>query len=604
MAQPIPTKLGRYEILKHLANGGMAQVLIARATGIEGFERHVVVKRIHSDRATDPLFVKMFLDEARLAAALHHSNIVQVHDIGKEDNGEYFFAMEYVHGEDLRKLLTHHSRRKEKIPFEHVVSIVASAASGLHHAHEQRATDGTPLGLVHRDVSPGNILVSYDGTVKVVDFGIAKAASSEGTNGGMLKGKVAYMAPEQCAGKPIDRRSDVYSLGIVLYELCTVRRLFKGNNDFVTMSAIVQGAIPHPSQQRPDIPPALAAIIMKALARLPADRFQTADAMRDALEQFADSLQLRTSPGALARYMNQVFGKRPEPWLIDDDEPEMEVTVDFDGPASGIVPGSEEAAENLRVPASLQPTPNAPIMHARKRSITDKIAAKLATSTAPVKASALPSPAAPRPPSPRATPPSIQAPQRASAPVEAPPAEPPALSVAMRDDDFREDEPSDDKTIAEPSKVSDGSGSWNKTPTETPFAFSSETPASVPAQRPRRTVMLVAGGVGTALVIVVVWFAMRGHGEPAERRAPATAPATVERAVEPPPPPVSIDAAAPEPEVAEPEVAEPAPAESVVAEPTPGSAAADPDRGSAAPPTLKKPPKQRKKWSPDELFIE
>nr|MBA2540688.1 serine/threonine protein kinase [Deltaproteobacteria bacterium] len=245
----VPTKLGRYEIVKHLANGGMAQVLIARATGIEGFERHVVVKRIHQEHAADPAFVKMFLDEARTAAALHHNNIVQVHDIGKE-NGEYFFAMEYVHGQDLRMLLKEASRRKHKVPWEHVITIMTSAAAGLHHAHELRGSDRKPLGLVHRDVSPANILIGYDGTVKMVDFGIAKAAlrTGEGTRGGALKGKISYMAPEQCAGKPIDRRSDVYALGVVLYELSTVRRLFKGENDFLTMSAIVAGDIPHPTQ--------------------------------------------------------------------------------------------------------------------------------------------------------------------------------------------------------------------------------------------------------------------------------------------------------------------------------------------------------------------
>src|SRR5687767_10230119 len=239
----------------------MAQVLLARSSGIEGFERHVVVKRIHTERAEDPVFVKMFLDEARLAAQLHHNNIVQVHDIGKE-KGEYFFAMEYVHGEDLRKLLMKVNKKKEKVPFEHVVTIVTTAALALHHAHEQRGPDRKPLGLVHRDVSPANIIVGYDGNVKVVDFGIAKAAlrsTQDNTKAGSLKGKVSYMAPEQCAGQSVDRRSDVYSLGIVLFELSTVRRLFKGNNDFLTMSAIVQGNVPKPSSYRKDIPPELEA---------------------------------------------------------------------------------------------------------------------------------------------------------------------------------------------------------------------------------------------------------------------------------------------------------------------------------------------------------
>src|SRR5262245_40503864 len=225
----------------------MAEVLIARATGIENFERHVVIKRIRSEQARDAKFVGMFLDEARLAACLHHANIVQVHDIGQE-GGEYFFTMEYVHGEDLRRLLTHLAANKVKTPFEHVITIITAVASALHYAHELRGNDRKPLGIVHRDVSPANILVAYDGSVKVVDFGIAKAARNAQTRSGTLKGKVAYMAPEQCNGQPVDRRSDVFALGIVLYELVTVRRLFKGDTDFLTMSAIVGGKVPKPSQ--------------------------------------------------------------------------------------------------------------------------------------------------------------------------------------------------------------------------------------------------------------------------------------------------------------------------------------------------------------------
>src|ERR1043165_3918701 len=170
----------------------MAEVLLARATGIEGFTRHVVIKRIRPMQAKDPAFVTMFLNEARLAAQLHHHNIVQVHDIGQEGN-EYFFAMEYVHGEDLRRLLTHLARHKQKVPLEHVVTIIGAAAVALHHAHEQVGTDRKPLNIVHRDVTPANILVGYDGHVKVVDFGIAKAAikTTEVTQAGAMKGKAS-----------------------------------------------------------------------------------------------------------------------------------------------------------------------------------------------------------------------------------------------------------------------------------------------------------------------------------------------------------------------------------------------------------------------------
>ncbi|MCW5809318.1 MAG: protein kinase, partial [Deltaproteobacteria bacterium] len=337
---PVPrTSLGRYALVRHLASGGMAEVIIARASGIEGFEHHVVIKRIRDEQARDARFVQMFLDEARLAASLHHHNIVQVHDIG-QDNGEYFFAMEYVHGEDLRRLLAHASERDDKIPLDHILTIVTCSAAALHFAHEHRGADRKPLGIVHRDVSPANILVSYDGNVKVVDFGIAKAtqqrASTETTLSGVMKGKVAYMSPEQCINQPVDRRSDIFCLGIVLYELVTVRRLFKGANDFLTMSAITSGVIPRPTEFRPDLAPELEAIIMKALAFRPEDRYQTADEMRAALERYAIGAGLRGSTTALGDYMRARFGDRPLPWQDDGDEEDM--SIDFDGSGSGMVP--------------------------------------------------------------------------------------------------------------------------------------------------------------------------------------------------------------------------------------------------------------------------
>src|SRR3954471_14579832 len=183
------TNLGRYHVVKRLAAGGMADVLLARTVGISGFERHVVIKRIHAELGDEPRYRKMFLDEARLAASLHHANIVQVNDIGEED-GEYFFAMEYVLGEDVRKILGRAAETGTRVPLEHVLAIVTGAAAGLHHAHEQIRADGSSLGIVHRDVSPANILIGLDGGVKVVDFGIAKAShQTSQTQSGVLKGK-------------------------------------------------------------------------------------------------------------------------------------------------------------------------------------------------------------------------------------------------------------------------------------------------------------------------------------------------------------------------------------------------------------------------------
>ncbi|HEY5944430.1 MAG TPA: serine/threonine-protein kinase, partial [Kofleriaceae bacterium] len=237
-------------MLRPLAKGGMAEVFLARAIGLGGFARHVVIKRIRVENGTDQKSIDMFLDEARLVASLHHRNIVQVHDVGEEDS-KYFFVMEYVHGRDTRELLRHVKDAKQQVPLEHVITIVTAAAAGLHYAHEQRGADRKPLQIVHRDVSPGNILVAFDGGVKVVDFGIAKTEDrSWDTQAGEMKGKVGYMSPEQCKALPLDRRTDVYMLGIVLYELCTVRRLFKGENRFDTMAQIVEGNVAPPSRHR------------------------------------------------------------------------------------------------------------------------------------------------------------------------------------------------------------------------------------------------------------------------------------------------------------------------------------------------------------------
>ena len=356
----------------------MAQLLLAKSSGIEGFERYVVVKRIHPERAREDHVVNMFLDEARLAASLHHTNIVQVYDIGQE-RGEYFFAMDYIHGEDVRRILTVLSQRNETLPIEHIITIVMSAAAALHYAHQAQGTDRKPLYIVHRDVSPANIIVGYDGNVKVVDFGIAKAAlrSSE-TQSGTLKGKIAYMSPEQCMGETIDRRSDVFALGIVLYELLTVRRLFKGTSDFLTMSAIVAGNVPKPSEHRPDVPPELEAICLKALAHIPSERYQTAEAMRSDLEQFAADRSLRTSTAKLAEWMANLFGGRPEPWLVDGELPKL--SSDFDRADTGLAEAPSSAGRRL-----FTPPPGSLLARARRKLASPIGVPIMAPVTAPAK---------------------------------------------------------------------------------------------------------------------------------------------------------------------------------------------------------------------------
>jgi serine/threonine protein kinase len=293
-----------------------------------------VLKTILRERASDQRFVTMFLDEAKLAATLNHQNIAQVYEVDQAD-GAYFMAMEYVHGENARAILETTLRRGWTIPLELAVMIVSGAAAGLHHAHERKGKQGQPLNIVHRDVSPANIMVGYDGSVKVLDFGIAKAEErATKTVGGTIKGKYGYMSPEQCKGKPIDRRSDIFALGICLYELTTLRRAFKGNDDFETMKRIVAGDVILPSVAVAGYPRELEAIILTAMANDPNARFQTAQEMTEALDAFAVRMKLTGSNTAMGRFMTQLFGSKKEPWVdpgadrtqISDDVPDLDET--------------------------------------------------------------------------------------------------------------------------------------------------------------------------------------------------------------------------------------------------------------------------------------
>ena len=228
-------RVGRYQPIRRLAVGGMAEIFLARVpgVGIEGFEKLVVLKRILPQHALDPELLRMFLDEARLSATLTHPHVIEVYDVGADGDAP-FFAMEYVHGENVREMLRAQARAaagkpSAPLPLAHAITIVAAAAEGLHYAHERLGPGGKPLGIVHRDVSPSNVLVSYDGAVKVSDFGIAKwAFQRTRTQEGTLKGKFAYMSPEQCRARPVDRRSDIFALGAILYELTTGRRAVRG----------------------------------------------------------------------------------------------------------------------------------------------------------------------------------------------------------------------------------------------------------------------------------------------------------------------------------------------------------------------------------------
>jgi serine/threonine protein kinase len=337
---PSGTMLGKYEILKKLATGGMAEIYLARVRGNAGFEKLVVIKRILPTVADDPTFVRMFLDEARLAATLHHPNIADVYEVG-EHEGAPFFAMEFVHGQDVRAIRMGARKMQERVPLAIALAIVHGSASALDYAHDRTGPDGKSLNLVHRDVSASNILVSYEGAIKLIDFGIARATSrSHQTQVGTLKGKIPYMSPEQCRGLPLDRRSDLFSLGVVMYELTVGRRPFVGENDFAIMDQIVhQGAQP-PSALMRGYPPELEAIVMKLLARKTEDRFQTAEEMLHELDPFLQQHRLWVSPKPLSRYMRQVFSTEVAAWdqaLATGDEHFAQTVVSSQSKQSEIV---------------------------------------------------------------------------------------------------------------------------------------------------------------------------------------------------------------------------------------------------------------------------
>ena len=306
--------LGGYDLLRRLGSGGMAEVHLARANGIEGFQKLVVLKQILPHLSRDKHFVRMFLEEARVAALLDHPNVVQVFDLGKEE-GEYFFTMEFVYGENLQGLLKGLRKVGQPLAFEHVVTIGLGVAAGLHYAHERVGFDGRPLGIVHRDVSPTNVMITYEGGVKVADFGIAKVVTrTDVTRAGTRKGKVPYMSPEQCRAEKIDRRSDVFSLGIVLWEAVTGQRLFEGDNEFGVMNLIVHGQMQRPTAVRPDTPKDLERIIMKALTVARDARYQSARELQIDLEGFARDHKLRATSSALGELMHYLFRPQPFPW--------------------------------------------------------------------------------------------------------------------------------------------------------------------------------------------------------------------------------------------------------------------------------------------------
>jgi eukaryotic-like serine/threonine-protein kinase len=311
---PIPKRLGRYDIIDRLATGGMAEIFVAceRAqVRMGGLERLVVVKRILPHLAVHESFVDMFLAEARFVARIAHPNIVQIYELGEDDEGAPYIAMEYVHGTSLRDLLVAAISEGKDLDVGVCVGIIAQACAGAHAAHELTDPQGKPLGLVHRDISPHNLMVTGDGHVKLLDFGIAKATEEgiDNTKTGALKGKVHYMSPEQCRQEQLDRRTDVFALGIVLWEMIAQERLFKKGSELDSMQAIVSGDRPPLQRFRADVPDVVVAAVEKALQPAPGDRYQSADEMRRALLAACEQAGLQTSIDAVAPVVKSLVGE-------------------------------------------------------------------------------------------------------------------------------------------------------------------------------------------------------------------------------------------------------------------------------------------------------
>ena len=306
----VPTRVGRYEIAGELGQGGMGAIYLGRAAGIGGFERLVAIKMIHRHLGREKAFIDMFLDEARIAASIRHPNVVSVFEVGEQD-GRYYIAMDYVSGEPFSILLDRTWGRGIALPADLVAHVVAVASEGLHAAHElEDPSTGEPLGVVHRDVCPQNIMVGYDGTVRLMDFGVAKAAGQLAmTKPGTHKGKIPYMSPEHIRGKPIDRRSDVFAMGIVLWESTIGRRLFKDESELRSAARVLKGKIPRPSQIDPNYPPELEAIVLRALESKPARRYPTARALFDDLQRYLTGRR-RLGAADVAALMDEHCGDR------------------------------------------------------------------------------------------------------------------------------------------------------------------------------------------------------------------------------------------------------------------------------------------------------
>jgi len=339
---------GPYRLLERVAVGGMAEVFKAKRSGVEGFEKVVAVKRILPHLSDNKEFVDMFVDEAKMVAGLTHPNIVQIFDLGRIEKS-YYIAMEYVQGRDLRSILRRARERGTRVPLDLCALIASRVCAALEYAHRKKDDRGQPMMTVHRDISPQNILISFEGDVKLTDFGIAKAASKATvTEAGALRGKLLYMSPEQAWGKPMDRRSDVFSLGIVFYEMLTDHKPFLGSSEVSILETVRECKVAPPRSLNGAIPPALERVVMRALERDPERRYQDAGEMSRDLEAALHETPPPPTAAALARFMETLYEPREREATVVDEAHEPEAA-----PAPAQPPPPPPVAENTGPSASM-----------------------------------------------------------------------------------------------------------------------------------------------------------------------------------------------------------------------------------------------------------
>jgi serine/threonine-protein kinase len=356
-------RVDRYELVGEIASGGMATVYLARLTGVGGFQRFVAMKRLHPHLAQEKEFVEMFLDEARIAARIHHPNVVPILEVGASPVG-YYLVMEYIEGDTLARLLARAATHGNRLPIGIALRVALDMLSGLHAAHELRDDAGEPVHLVHRDVSPQNVLVGVDGIARITDFGVARAASRlTATRVGQLKGKIAYMAPEQAAGEEsIDRRADVFAAGIVVWEELAAKRLFKAENEAATLSRVMTEPVPALTTIVPGLSPGLSSVVMRALERSPEQRFASCAQFADALEAAATGKERIATPRELAAYVTEVLGdevsaqrEAVRAWIARSEPSQVDLRP-------GATPSSSVSAAAMSLPG-LDPSQPATLAH-------------------------------------------------------------------------------------------------------------------------------------------------------------------------------------------------------------------------------------------------